>query len=87
VARELTKMFEECRSGQPEELIAHYTAHPPGRDRAADRPSRGEAGDYGGCRNHAARIAACQGQSGRRRRGQSTGLDRKELYALAMRLK
>jgi 16S rRNA (cytidine1402-2'-O)-methyltransferase len=29
VARELTKMFEECRSGQPEELIAHYTAHPP----------------------------------------------------------
>jgi 16S rRNA (cytidine1402-2'-O)-methyltransferase len=29
VARELTKKFEECRSGSPEELSAHYTAHPP----------------------------------------------------------
>ena len=29
VARELTKRFEECRSGTPAELIAHYAAHPP----------------------------------------------------------
>jgi hypothetical protein len=29
VARELTKMFEECRSGTPAELAAHYQAHPP----------------------------------------------------------
>ena len=29
VARELTKLYEECRSAAPEELIAHYTAHPP----------------------------------------------------------
>jgi 16S rRNA (cytidine1402-2'-O)-methyltransferase len=29
VARELTKQFEEYRSGQPAELLAHYTAHPP----------------------------------------------------------
>lgn len=29
VARELTKQFEEFRSGVAEELITHYTAHPP----------------------------------------------------------
>ena len=29
VARELTKAFEECRSGPPEMLIEHYGAHPP----------------------------------------------------------
>ncbi|KEO91413.1 16S rRNA methyltransferase [Erythrobacter longus] len=29
VARELTKMHEECRSGSASELIEHYTAHPP----------------------------------------------------------
>lgn len=29
VARELTKKFEEFRRGQPAELLAHYTAHPP----------------------------------------------------------
>jgi len=29
VARELTKLYEECRSGTPAELLAHYTAHPP----------------------------------------------------------
>jgi 16S rRNA (cytidine1402-2'-O)-methyltransferase len=29
VARELTKQFEEFRSGPAEELAAHFTAHPP----------------------------------------------------------
>ncbi|MEO6041452.1 MAG: 16S rRNA (cytidine(1402)-2'-O)-methyltransferase [Croceibacterium sp.] len=29
VARELTKLYEECRSGSPEELAAHYETHPP----------------------------------------------------------
>jgi len=29
VARELTKTFEEYRLGQPADLLAHYTAHPP----------------------------------------------------------
>jgi 16S rRNA (cytidine1402-2'-O)-methyltransferase len=29
VARELTKKFEEFRRGTAEELLAHYTAHPP----------------------------------------------------------
>ena len=29
VARELTKLYEECRTGAPDELAAHYAAHPP----------------------------------------------------------
>ncbi len=29
VARELTKLYEECRTGTAEELMAHYSAHPP----------------------------------------------------------
>jgi len=29
VARELTKLYEECRSGSAAELAAHYEAHPP----------------------------------------------------------
>lgn len=29
VARELTKRFEEFRVGAPDELLAHYSAHPP----------------------------------------------------------
>lgn len=29
VARELTKLHEECRTGTADELIAHYAAHPP----------------------------------------------------------
>lgn len=29
VARELTKLHEECRTGSADELIAHYAAHPP----------------------------------------------------------
>jgi 16S rRNA (cytidine1402-2'-O)-methyltransferase len=29
VARELTKIYEECRVGSADELIAHYEAHPP----------------------------------------------------------
>jgi len=29
VAREITKLHEECRTGSAEELLAHYTANPP----------------------------------------------------------
>jgi len=29
VARELTKLHEECRTGTAQDLAAHYTAHPP----------------------------------------------------------
>jgi 16S rRNA (cytidine1402-2'-O)-methyltransferase len=50
VARELTKKFEEFRSGFPRELVAHYSAHPvkgeicllvEGAEEAARRAKRG----------------------------------------------
>ena len=88
VARELTKLYEECRSGSAEELIAHYTAHPPRgeivllvgppSDRLAD------AGDADRLLLEAlmtekpSRAAALVAKA--------TGLERKVLYARALEL-
>ena len=89
VARELTKKFEECRTGTPADLIAHYTAHPPkgeivlligppGEARAADHDPDAllvEALKTQKASQAAAEVARI------------TGLDRKALYARAMELK
>jgi 16S rRNA (cytidine1402-2'-O)-methyltransferase len=88
VARELTKLYEECRSGTAEELIAHYTAQPPRGeivllvgppvDRLAD------AGDADRLLLEAlmtekpSRAAALVAKA--------TGLERKALYARALEL-
>ncbi len=89
VARELTKLFEECRSGSPEELIAHYTEHPPRGEivlmvgpapvveasmQDAETLLRAELTHAKP--SHAAAAVA-----------KATGLDRKALYALALTLK
>lgn len=49
VARELTKQFEEFRIGAPQELLAHFTAHPPKGEivllvRALTKQERRDAG-------------------------------------------
>lgn len=89
VARELTKRYEECRSGTPEELISHYTEHapkgeivlmiaPPGAptpcDFDADAMLR-SALERDKPSHAAAQVA------------KATGLDRKALYARALELK
>ena len=89
VARELTKRFEECRGGSVEELIAHYSAHPPKGEIVllvappvavpsdsldADALLRTEL-ETSKPSQAAARVAKL------------TGLDRKALYARAMALK
>jgi 16S rRNA (cytidine1402-2'-O)-methyltransferase len=89
VARELTKKFEECRTGTPSELAAHYAEHPPKGEivlligpplRAAidavdaDALLRGEL-ESAKPSQAAARVAKL------------TGLDRKALYARALELK
>ena len=89
VARELTKLYEECRSGTPEELIAHYTAQPPRGEivlmvgpapevevSMADAESLLLAELAHAKPSHAAAAVA-----------KATGLDRKALYALALTLK
>lgn len=89
VARELTKLHEECRSGTAAGLAAHYAAHPPkgeivlliGPPAAAEAPVldadtmlRAALADAGPGR--AAGIVA-----------KATGLDRAVLYARALEIK
>ncbi len=89
VARELTKKFEECRTGSPAELIAHYAAHPPKGEIVllVGPPGDGPAGDIdadalllAALRTHKASQAAAEV-------ARATGLDRKALYARALELK
>jgi 16S rRNA (cytidine1402-2'-O)-methyltransferase len=89
VARELTKKFEECRTGTPNELITHYEAHPPKGEIVllVGPPGAEEAGEvdidallrieleYDKPSQAAAKVA------------KRTGLDRKILYARALELK
>jgi 16S rRNA (cytidine1402-2'-O)-methyltransferase len=89
VARELTKMFEECRPGSPADLIAHYTAHPPrGEIVLMVGPPLEEtftmADAEAMLREELVHAKASQAVAVVAKR---TGLDRKELYALAMQLK
>ncbi|MBP6363596.1 MAG: 16S rRNA (cytidine(1402)-2'-O)-methyltransferase [Novosphingobium sp.] len=89
VARELTKLYEECRSGTPDELIAHYEAHPPKGEIVLVIAPPGEvvtsAADADALliealKSHKASQAAAEV-------ARATGLDRKALYARAMELK
>lgn len=90
VARELTKKFEECRTALPQELAAHYTAHPPKgeivllvappAERQIDDTLDIDAllrAELAGAKPSQAAAAVAK----------ATGLDRKTLYARAMELK
>ncbi|WP_295529604.1 16S rRNA (cytidine(1402)-2'-O)-methyltransferase [Novosphingobium sp. Chol11] len=90
VARELTKLHEECRSGSAAELADHYTAHPPrgeivllaGPPSAPEPP--GEADIDAHLREALAQLPPSQAAG---RVAKAHGLDRKALYARAMELK
>ena len=89
VARELTKLHEECRTGSPEELAAHYSAHPPRGEIVLLIAPPGEevAGEVD---IDALLIEALQYDKASQAAAQvakATGLDRKMLYARAMELK
>ncbi|WP_336977273.1 16S rRNA (cytidine(1402)-2'-O)-methyltransferase [Altererythrobacter fulvus] len=89
VGRELTKLHEECRTGTPADLIAHYEAHPPrGEIVLMVAPPGEEAG--GEVDADALLIAALEHDKPSQAAAQvakATGLDRKMLYARAMELK
>ncbi|MEO6387174.1 MAG: 16S rRNA (cytidine(1402)-2'-O)-methyltransferase [Croceibacterium sp.] len=89
VARELTKLFEECRSGTPDELITHYTAQPPkGEIVLLVGPPPEQAAS--GADADALLREALKTEKPSRAAGhvaKITGLDRKSLYARAMELR
>ena len=89
VARELTKLHEECRTGTAEELIAHYEAHPakgeivllvgPPPERTADAGHADALLLEALMTQKASQAAASVARA--------TGLDRRALYARALELK
>jgi 16S rRNA (cytidine1402-2'-O)-methyltransferase len=89
VARELTKKFEECRSGPPGELAAHYAAHPPKGEIVLliGPPGDEPLGEIDVDALLRAALVDAKASQAAGMVAKATGLDRKTLYARAMELK
>lgn len=89
VARELTKMHEECRTGSADDLAAHYTAHPPKGEIVllVGPPVPQEAGDFDADSLLRQALETDKPSQAAAQVAKATGLDRRELYARAMELK
>jgi len=89
VARELTKLFEECRSGSAAELIAHYAAHPPKGEIVVliGPPGEATAEDYDIDKLLRAELGTAKASQAAAKIAKLTGLDRKALYSRALELK
>ncbi len=89
VARELTKKFEECRSGTPDDLIAHYAAHPPKGEIVlmVGPPGALAAQDFDADELLRAALQHSKPSQAAAEVSRVTGLDRKTLYARALDLK
>ena len=89
VARELTKLFEECRTGSAQELIAHYAAHPPKGEIVVLVAPPGEkaARDWDIDALLLAELSGAKPSQAASSLAKLTGLDRKVLYARALELK
>ncbi len=88
VARELTKLHEECRVGAASDLAAHYTDHPPkGEIVLLIGPPSGDApvGDPDELLREALVFMSPSKAAGQV--AKASGLDRKTLYARAVELK
>jgi 16S rRNA (cytidine1402-2'-O)-methyltransferase len=89
VARELTKRFEECRHGFPNELVEHYRAHPPRGEIvlmvAPPLPPAAEDHDIDALLREA--LVTEKPSQAAARVARATGVDRKALYARALELK
>lgn len=91
VARELTKAFEECRTGSAGELARHYRAHPPkGEIVLLVAPPTAAPAGLDDAQTDAvlrqALLAASPSQAATRL-AREHGLDRKALYARALALR
>jgi 16S rRNA (cytidine1402-2'-O)-methyltransferase len=89
VARELTKLYEECRSGSAVDLAGHYAAHPPKGEIVLLVGPPGEV-DRTGMDIDAllrAELAHAKPSQAAAAVAKATGQDRKSLYARALELK
>ena len=89
VARELTKKFEECRTGTALELADYYAAHPPKGEIVllVGPPLAKVAADFDIDALLLAELANEKASQAAAKVAKLTGLDRKLLYARAMELK
>lgn len=88
VARELTKLHEECRSGAPNELAAYYTAHPPKGEIVlmVAPPNEAPIGAVDPDALLREALATLKPSQAAGQVAKATGLDRKTLYARALEL-
>lgn len=89
VGRELTKKFEECRTGSAEELATHFNEHPPKGEIVVmiAPPVEGEGSEIDADALLKAELAMSKPSQAAAKVAKATGLDRKMLYARAMELK
>jgi 16S rRNA (cytidine1402-2'-O)-methyltransferase len=89
VARELTKLYEECRTGTAAELIAHYEAHPPKGEIVllVGPPTADETSGADADALLRAALAAAKPSQAAAQVAKATGLDRRALYARALELR
>jgi 16S rRNA (cytidine1402-2'-O)-methyltransferase len=89
VARELTKIYEECRTGSAEELAAHYAAHPPKGEIVllVGPPPESEASSEDAEALLREALGRLKPSHAAAEVARATGFDRKALYARALELK
>jgi 16S rRNA (cytidine1402-2'-O)-methyltransferase len=89
VARELTKLYEECRSGTAAELAAHFEAHPARGEIVLMIGPPLEAQTSGADADALLRsaLATEKPSQAAAQVAKATGLDRKALYARALELR
>ena len=88
VARELTKLHEECRTGKAAELAEHYTEHAPkGEIVLLVGPPATNANTADPDLLLREALATMKASQAAAQVSKATGLDRKQLYTRAMELK
>jgi len=89
VARELTKLYEECRAGSAAELAAHYQAHPPKGEIVLliGPPVEPSAGQFDVDALLREALETEKPSQAASQVAKATGHDRKALYARALELR
>jgi len=89
VARELTKLYEECRSGSAAELADYYRAHPPKGEIVLliGPPAEQAPDDFDSDALLREALASQKASQAAAQVARATGLDRKALYARALELR